>query len=272
MVVIAVDAGHGINTAGKRTPDNEREWSFNNVVILAGIEELQKYEGVTIVRVDDPTGVRDVPLAERVSKANKAQAAVYWSAHQNAYLSKWGTHSGVETYVNAPRKNNPKSLALAEAVHPKLVTAMGLANRGIKEYPYYVLANTNMPAVLTEGGFMDSTIDIKKLRQTAILRAQGVAVAQGIASYLGLKKKVQSETSTENKPYRLITGTFNTEKAAQNAKADLQRIYGWKVIYVIQEDDRWRIKTGTFANEATALSMAESLRNRYGWVVHVQFV
>lgn len=35
LVKIALDSGHGINTAGKLTPDGEREWSFNNKVLLA---------------------------------------------------------------------------------------------------------------------------------------------------------------------------------------------------------------------------------------------
>ncbi len=268
MVTIAVDAGHGINTAGKRTPAGEREWTFNNTVVLAGIKELQKYDGVNVIRVDDPTGVRDVPLTERVKKANDAKVAVYWSAHHNAYLSKWGSHTGVETYINSPKKNNPKSLALAEAVHPKLVSAMGIANRGIKEYPYYVVANTNMPSILTEGGFMDSLIDIEKMRQTSVLRAQGIAIAQGIATYLKLKRK--EFTQTDNKAYRLLTGTFNTEQAALNAKTNLHKIYGWQTIYVIKDGHAWRIKTGTFATEAVAVSMAESMQKRYGWVVYVQ--
>lgn len=268
MVTIAVDGGHGINTAGKRTPAGEREWTFNNTVVLAAIEELRKYVGVNVIRVDDPTGVRDVPLTERVKKANDAKAVVYWSAHHNAYLSKWGSHTGVETYINSPKKNNPKSLALAEAVHPKLVYAMELANRGIKEYPYYVLANTNMPSILTEGGFMDSLIDIEKMRQTSVLRAQGIAIAQGIASYLKLTKK--DVTQTDNKAHRLLTGTFNSQEAALSAKASLHKIYGWQTIYVIKDGNAWRIKTGTFSTEAVATSMAESIRKRYGWIVHVQ--
>ena len=56
---IALDAGHGLYTPGKRTPDDEREWSFNNKVLLACKEELEKYKGVDILRLDDPTGKND---------------------------------------------------------------------------------------------------------------------------------------------------------------------------------------------------------------------
>ncbi len=61
MVKIAIDAGHGLYTAGKRTPADEREWSFNNKVVNAAIKYLNEYKDVTIIRLDDPTGKRDVP-------------------------------------------------------------------------------------------------------------------------------------------------------------------------------------------------------------------
>jgi hypothetical protein len=45
-----------------------------------------------------------------------------------------------------------------------------------------------MPAILIEGGFMDSLTDIVKLRDDNTLRVAGYAVAEGVAEYLGLKK------------------------------------------------------------------------------------
>lgn len=68
MIKIALDAGHGINTPGKRSPHGEREWSFNNAVLLACVERLAEYEGVYILRLDDPTGETDVPMVARVKK------------------------------------------------------------------------------------------------------------------------------------------------------------------------------------------------------------
>src|SRR5574344_2078797 len=96
--LIAVDAGHGLHTAGKRTPDGEREWSFNNKVVIALIDELHRL-GLRTIRLDDPSGQRDVPLGERTRKANNAKADVLVSVHHNAVLrSGWGNHTGTETY------------------------------------------------------------------------------------------------------------------------------------------------------------------------------
>ena len=67
MVKIVIDAGHGFNTPGKRSPDDEREWSFNNKVAQYAIAKLKTYKNVEILRVDDPTGKTDVPLKTRTT-------------------------------------------------------------------------------------------------------------------------------------------------------------------------------------------------------------
>ena len=90
MVKIVIDAGHGFNTPGKRSPDDEREWSFNNKVAKYAIAKLKTYKNVEILRVDDPTGKTDVPLTTRTSLANEWQADVYASIHHNTLADKWG--------------------------------------------------------------------------------------------------------------------------------------------------------------------------------------
>src|SRR5699024_1736486 len=121
--VVAVDAGHGINTAGKRTPSGEREWSFNNVVVQAIIKELGNYEKVKVIRLDDPTGKTDVALKTRTNKANSANADILVSVHHNANTGRWGNWTGTETY-SYPTSTNGKKLA--ETVHPHVVKAYGL--------------------------------------------------------------------------------------------------------------------------------------------------
>ena len=98
---IAYDAGHGFNTVGKRSPSGEREWSFNNKVVLAFEREMKKYNNVQLLRTDDPTGRTNVPLATRVSKANSWGADIYISFHHNAFQGKWGNHTGNILYTQA---------------------------------------------------------------------------------------------------------------------------------------------------------------------------
>lgn len=194
MVKIALDAGHGIHTPGKRSPDDEREWTFNNKVLLVCMEKLKTYTDVEILRVDDPTGKTDVSLQIRTNKANAWKADAYVSIHHNANTAKWGPWGGVETFTMDHSNANPKSVALAKAVHPGIVSAMGLRDRGLKKKNLHVLRETNMPAILTEGGFMDSTSDIHALRSDAKLKEQGEAIAAGIVAYFRLKGGVSTST------------------------------------------------------------------------------
>ncbi|QNK89457.1 N-acetylmuramoyl-L-alanine amidase [Sporosarcina sp. resist] len=189
VVKIALDAGHGINTAGKRTPDGEREWSFNNKVLLACAAKLNKYQDVQILRLDDPTGNTDVPLVTRTNKANAWGAGALVSIHHNAFAGKWGSHGGVETLVQEITASKA-SKDIAAIIQPRIVQAMGLRNRGAKTDNLHMLRESNMPAILTEGGFMDSTTDIGALRSDAKLKAQGEAIADGLAVYFKLKLKV----------------------------------------------------------------------------------
>lgn len=199
MVKIALDAGHGMNTAGKRTPDGEREWSFNNKVLLACVAKLNTYQDVQILRLDDPTGKTDTPLAARTNQANRWGADVLVSIHHNALAGKWGSHGGVETYTNDRPGANPKSIEIAKAIHTGIVKAMGLRDRGLKKKNLHMLRESHMPAVLPEGGFMDSTTDIGALRSDARLKAQGEAIAEGLATYYKLVPKVVASVPTPPK-------------------------------------------------------------------------
>src|SRR5690606_2850796 len=64
------------------------------------------------------------------------------------------------------------------------------------------------PAILVEGGFMDSTIDIKKMRDDKVLDTAGKAVAEGAVEYFGLKKK-ESKPSTDTPK---LGSTFHVKK------------------------------------------------------------
>ena len=179
-------AGHGgsNSTPGKRSPANEYEWNFNDAVVRAMENELKKYEDVELKRFDDRTGKKDVPLQTRVAGANKWEADIYISVHHNANKGTWGTWTGTETFIMPGTQ--PGSSKLAKLAHPLLVKAMGLRDRGIKTAEFYVLKFTKMPAILTEGGYMDSSIDIKKLRDDKVLKQAGINLAKAVVEYAGL--------------------------------------------------------------------------------------
>ena len=188
---ISYCAGHGYNTLGKRNPAGEREWTFNNKVVLAFEEEIKKYENVQLLRTDDSTGKADVTLAIRTDVANKWKADIYISFHHNAFQGKWGTHTGTETFYS---RGSVEGQKLAKLVQAAAVKAYGLRDRGLKTNNLHITREAHMPAVLVEGGFMDSTIDIKKLRDDKVLENAGKYIAQEVAEYGKLIKKVNKKS------------------------------------------------------------------------------
>lgn len=184
---IVFDAGHGTNTAGKRSPDGTiREWRINDQVVDELLILASKYENVSTLRVDDPTGARDVPLSERTKKANAWGADIYVSVHQNAFGSGWNTADGVETYAyNA----GSKAVPLAKSVQAELISQMKADDRGVKFANFQVLRETTMPAILVECGFMTNAVEAGKMKSSTWIKATAKAIMDGIRKAYSLKPK-----------------------------------------------------------------------------------
>ena len=130
MITIVLDAGHGYNTAGKRTPDGQREWSMNSKVATYVEQKLAKYEGVQVRRVDDTTGAKDISLTERMKSVKTIMPDLFVSIHHNANTSVWGNWTGVEAYAHPLAPKVDKDLATKAAKY--LSESTGLKNRGMK--------------------------------------------------------------------------------------------------------------------------------------------
>lgn len=189
--ILVLDAGHGSNTAGKRTLNGSRgvvhEWTMNNNVCNKIANILKDYN-VTIYRTDDTTGKTDVSLSERVKRCNNYNPHLFVSIHHNAVgVSSWSTATGVETYWHTYGTANDKKVATL--IQGKLASKTGLRNRGVKQAQFAVLG-CKADAILVEGGFMDSSADYDYITSDKGQKAYAEAVAEGIIEYLGLTKKV----------------------------------------------------------------------------------
>lgn len=162
-MIIVLDAGHGLHTAGKRClksidPNETREWVLNSRIADMA-EKMLTDKGHTVIRVDDKTGQNDVSLYQRVAKANKTNARVYISIHHNAGV-KGKTGGGTIVYWYSSREF--ARTKQANALYAKLLEHTGLkGNRSAKvvKRGFYVIKHTKMPAFLIENGFMDSLVD-----------------------------------------------------------------------------------------------------------------
>lgn len=186
---IAIDAGHGPNTPGKRCPDDSmREFAFNSVVARYARDGLAEYSEVVTLFTHADDGSRDVPLKERTDAANAWKADIFVSIHANAMGDGWDDKGvGIETFTYTTK--DAASVQLATAVNTKVVALTGRKNRGVKAADFHVLRETKMPAILVECGFMTSHEEAALLKTDAYRKKCAEAIVTGIAEAYGLKRK-----------------------------------------------------------------------------------
>ena len=206
-VKIALDAGHGLKTPGKQTPNGVKEWTLNDKVRDRVVKLLTDYD-VEIIHTDGDEGNTDEKLVDRLAKYKKAGVAAFVSIHHNAYTGDWGNATGVEVFTdNGPTK---KDKELADAIYTRLVKYTGLKGRGVKQCDFLVINQDTIPAVLVEGGFMDGTDDYKVITSSKGQQNYAKAVAEGLIDFLNLKKKEVKKDKVEQ-PKTTKTETTKTD-------------------------------------------------------------
>lgn len=202
---LAIGAGHGLHTAGKRVPkeldkEQTREWVLNDRVVRYTIDLLGKYK-IDILRTDDPTGKVDVSLRNRANKANNWKADLYISIHHNAgiYL---GLGGGVTVYRYP--NSTKTSHTLAQSFYNEIVGKNNLkGNRAspINQANFQILRQTTMTALLLENGFMDSRTDYPIITTDDHARK----TAEGIVNFLVKNYKLEKKTGNDYKElYRVV--------------------------------------------------------------------
>ncbi len=216
MIKIALDAGHGLYTAGKRTPDSIREWTLNDAVRDRVVKILSDYD-VEIIHTDNDEGNIDESLNTRLSKYLSADVAAFVSIHHNAYTGSWSGATGVEVYTD----KNPTvdDLKLADCIYGRLTAYTGLRGRGIKKANFTVINQNRIPAVLCEGGFMDGTEDYKVITSEAGQDGYAKAVAEGLIEFLGLTEKTGPAVSksVDDIAREVIAGKWGNGAARKTA-------------------------------------------------------
>lgn len=230
---IALGAGHGIKTAGKRCmkaldPKETREWWLNDRICDYVESYLKDYEGYSLLRLDDSDdGADDVPLAQRTNAANAWGADFYLSVHHNAGIN-GGSGGGIIAYTHP--QSSKASVEWRDALYDALIRYTGL--KGDRSYPkatgnYHVLRESNMPAVLLELGFMDSKTDVPVILSDRYAQQCAYAIVEIIVRKGKLTKKVHEDAAL----YRVQLGAFANESGARLLASEL-RAKGYQVYIV----------------------------------------
>ncbi|MED1203761.1 N-acetylmuramoyl-L-alanine amidase family protein [Heyndrickxia acidicola] len=184
---IVLDAGHGPDTPGKRSPNGLKEFSFTSAATDYTREILETYQNVSVYFAHSKK--EDVPLSKRTNLANRLGANCYISIHANAAGDgkDWNQANGIETFVYLSKPK--EALSLASAIQHCIIQASGLADRGVKRADFHVLRETNMTAVLVECGFYTNKKEEALLCSPSYQKLCAKAIADGVAQVYFLKPR-----------------------------------------------------------------------------------
>lgn len=192
---ILIDAGHGIDTPGKRSPDGAfREYLWNRQVAELVFEDLgiDGYDVSLVV-----TETNDIPLITRVNRVNAicnkygTDDVILVSIHSNAAGNgkDWMNAKGWSCYTT---KGDTKSDILAELLYDsfersfpdkKIRKDMQDGDRDWEEN-FYIIQKSKCPAVLIENFFYDNKEECHWLQQDAVKVRIAMAIEQGIKDYV----------------------------------------------------------------------------------------
>ncbi len=220
---IVLDAGHGgwdLGTVGRKGVV-EKDLVLDVAQRLGVLLRNRIGSDVVFTRGDDTY----IPLEQRASIANEAQADLFVSVHAN--YSDYPSARGVETYYTtrsvpanstdiekrenatardlfatsalsgvALKERTEESHRLAASIERALygtlsTTNPGLRDRGVKEAGFVVLTGTSMPAVLAEVSFVSSPTDEENLQSSNYRQKIAEALYKGVARYAATSSRVK---------------------------------------------------------------------------------
>lgn len=175
--IVCLDAGHGGKDIGATSTDGKRFEKDDNLRLTLEVKKRLEEKNIKVVltREDDTY----ISLKERCRLANKKRCNLFVALHRNSSAS----GSGVEAWIAKNEKNGEKKLA--KKILSSICEVTGQENRGVKlgyrdrsANNYYINANTNMPSLLLEVGFIsdaqDNAVFDDKLKETAEAIAEAI--------------------------------------------------------------------------------------------------
>ena len=194
---ILIDNGHGVDTAGKRSPDGSlREYSYTREIARRIVQALTA-EGFDAERI--VTEEEDISLRERCRRVNAlcrslgSKNVLLVSVHNNAAGSggQWLSARGFSAHVSLNASDRSKRLA-------KCLWQAALDNglRGNRSVPAEMYLTQNLAmcrdtlcaAVLTENLFQDNREDVAFLLSEEGKQTVTAAHVQGIKSFINQNK------------------------------------------------------------------------------------
>lgn len=247
---VSIDAGHGLNTSGKRTPKLNKDLIINNKVVKKKGQIIHEFEfnisvakalkkalercGVEAKIVNDETGKADTPLNTRAIRANSYDSDLHISCHYNAV----GSCASFQTRchgllvlktVNRSSKTDKLANCVHESIKGNYSHDYGVGiDKNWSGFTLAILRQTKMPAILIEFGFMDYEKEAMKMLYPNWYEKLAEDTCKGICKYLGITYKKDTPKVDEQIQSKYTTGVYrvNTDdlNVREKATADSKKV------------------------------------------------
>lgn len=177
-IKVAIDPGHGAYDSGAVGPTGVKE---KDVTLSVGLKlgDILSRNGIEVIytRTSDDCpwpSDKSTELQMRCDIANNANADYFVSIHANSATQ---AATGTETYYS---RDTSAGIPLATNIQKEIIKETGSKDRGIKPCGFYVVKNTNMPAVLVELEFLSNPKKEQMLNNSVYQQKYAEAIARGI--------------------------------------------------------------------------------------------
>lgn len=193
---VVLDAGHGGHDSGaKGVYGYEKDFTLKMALVTKASLEKRGFR-VVMTRTTDEF----ISRTGRVAIANKTPNSIFISLHFN---SAGPAATGIETFALTPtgasaslergggfnasgltgNRQDSENIALATAVHAKVVSTYKLIDRGIKRAQWTVLTGCTRPGILFEGGFVTNAGECRFIASDAYRRALADTIGDAVVNY-----------------------------------------------------------------------------------------
>jgi N-acetylmuramoyl-L-alanine amidase len=254
LIKIFIDPGHGGSDPGAvGNGIQEKEITWN---IAERIQEIliSEYEDVLVKM--SRTGDQTVSLTARTNAADSWGADYYLSIHINS-----GGGTGFESFIYPGAGQT--TLKYQKYIHEQVLRQSHLRDRGLKQANFHVLRESNMPAILTENGFIDHKNDAAMLKNISFINSLARGHVNGIAEVFCLSKKLpkhsmQSSQSLKSALFRVQIGAFKDRNHAERQKNEA-KAKGFTT-YMNQMNGLFKVQIGAFAVRRNAEELLKTAK------------
>lgn len=252
-IKVAIDAGHGSDTAGKRTPPFTRDVDvcgdqkiiikkgqqykehFANVMVANKLTSILESYGIDILKTgwNDSNGRDDIDtsILERQRLIQKSNVDYVISIHFNASNSKlnqFDNAEGIAVYIRTEKEKREESEKFAQCVLEELIQGTSQKNRGICQDNLGMCNATGMNvrgAILIELAFMTNEREAQELMANEeYCQESAEEIARGFINYITGHAPNGIVTTTSNEKYIMWLQMMLNK--ALGEKLSIDGIYG----------------------------------------------